>query len=119
MGIWGFAYVLIGASLSVLPIYDFGVQLLHTKTVKKLSENKSGVAWIWAVAVLAIVFCPLVYWAVGYPFDIIATQMTGMYTLTGTMALAWSAARVVISYILAFVLFFVMVWSFVNARNNQ
>jgi len=117
-GLWGFAAVLIGFTLSALPLYDFSMQIFRSDKVRKLKDDKSGVAWIWAVAGLAILFCPFVYWAIGYPYDMIVTHLTGMYTLTGTMALAWAASRVIISYILAFVLFFIMVWAWVNSRNN-
>jgi hypothetical protein len=118
MGIWGFAFILIGASTAALSLYDFSMQIFRSDKVRKLKDDKSGVAWIWAVAGLAILFCPFVYWAIGYPYDMIVTHLTGMYTLTGTMALAWAASRVIISYILAFVLFFIMVWAWVNSRNN-
>ena len=86
-------------------------------TLQKFRNNRSGMAWIWAVALLAIIFLPLVYWAVGWPFDIVATQVQQLYTLTGTMAYAWIAVRALISYLLAFALFFIAIWAIVNAKS--
>lgn len=119
IGEWGYVTMLMGLTFAIMALLKTIVMVLHVDSVKKLAKDKRGVAWVWGVAGLAILFCPIVYWAIGYPFSIIEEQMLGMYTLTGNMALAWTAAKVFISYILALVLFFVMVWSFVNARNHN
>jgi hypothetical protein len=84
----------------------------------RFKNDQSGMAWVWVVAALSIVFTPFVYWAVGWPFDIVTTQMLSLYTLTGTMALAFTAVRIIISYLLGFCLFFVVIWSIVNAKSS-
>lgn len=119
LGEWGYVTMLMGLTFILFALLKIGLMVLEFEPVKKLKNDKSGVAWIWAVAALAICFCPLVYFAVGYPFDLIRTQMIGMYTLTGNMLLAWEATQVIVSYLLAFILFFIVVWSWVNTHAQR
>lgn len=86
---------------------------------KRFKQNKSGVAWVWVTAALALAFCPFVYWAIGWPLDIVITQLMGQVTLTGFMATSFAAVRVVVAYLMGFVLIFTVIWAWVNARSPQ
>ena len=86
----------------------------------KLRRNKRGLAWIWAVGfLLTLPFSALVYFLLDYPFDLMLGQISGTYTLTGTMADAWTATHFLISYLLSFVVIFVVVWILVNSKSPQ
>jgi hypothetical protein len=87
--------------------------------MRNIIKDKRGIAWVWVTAALAICFAPLIYWAIGWPVDIAISQILGTYTFSGVMGFAYTAVKLVISYMLAFVLFIVVVWSWVNSRSPQ
>ena len=74
---------------------------------------------MWAVAALALIFCPIVYWAVGWPYEMIVNQLLQIHTFTGVMADSLTAVRVIISYLMVFVIFYVVIWAFVNSKTPQ
>jgi hypothetical protein len=114
----GFLILVLGCTLAFLVAVDLLIFLKKQSSFPKLKTDVSGMAWIWVVAGLAIVFTPFIYWAVGWPFDIVTTQMLSLYTLSGTMASAFTAVRLIISYLLAFCVFFIVIWSIVNAKSS-
>jgi len=117
MGILGFFLFLYAALLTVK--YSFEVELhQQMKLLSSLKDNKEGLAWVWIVGFfLSLPMCGLVYWVLDYPFELIAEQMTGLYTLTGTMAYSWMAVHFTISYLLAFVLIFTILWVIINSKS--
>ncbi len=81
-------------------------------------SNRAGLAWIWIVGfVLTLPFCALIYWTMDYPLDLIIISLTGMYSFTGTMLYAWNAVQLIISYLLAFVVIYAVIWVLVNSKS--
>jgi signal transduction histidine kinase len=86
--------------------------------LKQFQKNKQGLGWILIVGLgLSIPMCALVYWVLDYPFNLITEHMMTMYTFTGTMAYAWMATHVIISYLLAFTLIYSVIWVIVNSKS--
>jgi hypothetical protein len=52
-----------------------------------------------------------------YGLDLLATQCTGMVTLTGTMAMAWVTCKFLLSYLLVFCLLYSVLWVITNAKH--
>lgn len=78
---------------------------------QSLIDNQKGLAWIWIVGLgLTLPMCALIYWCLDYPFDLIVGTVSGMYTFTGTMAMAWTTTQLILSYLLAFVAVFTVAW---------
>lgn len=112
-------FFLVSCGILLVFIVDLSL-FLHSfgKSFRKLTDDKSGLAWIWIVGFgLTLPLCALVYWSLDYPFDMIAEVAMGAYTLTGTMAFAWDTSRLIISYLLAFVVIFAVVWVITNSKN--
>ena len=86
---------------------------------KKLSRDKRGLAWIWLTAAITFCFLPFVYFVLKWPLDMLWTAIAGQYTYTGSIALAFQACNVLISYLLAFSLFGLVMWSLVNAKASS
>ena len=83
-------------------------------------KNKQGIVWLWIVAFfLTIPVCVLFYTLLTYALNLILDQTSSMYTLTGTMALAWTATQFIISYLLAFVVIFAIFWVIVNSKDPR
>lgn len=105
---------LVSVGFVLVGLVDFG---LFIKTLDKLGYDKRGLAWIWIVGFgLTFPFCAVVYWALDYPFDLISEVALGVYTFEGTMAYAWDASRLVISYLLVFVVIFTVLWVVQNSK---
>ncbi len=113
----GLLLFLLGAALICVAVWDVYFTVLGFSPFKRLRNNRRGIAWVWITAALALAFMPFVYWAVGWPYDIVVTQITSVYTFTGTMGYALTAVRTVISYLMAFVLLFTVMWSWVNSKS--
>ena len=87
--------------------------------LKQFRKDKRGVAWVWIVGfLLTIPMCALIQFALSYPFDLITEQMAGLYTLTGPMASAGLAIQFIISYSLAFVIIYAVIWVTVNSKSS-
>ena len=85
--------------------------------MKRLIKDRRGLTWVWIVGlVLTLPLCALVYWCLDYPFDLIVATVTPLYTFTGTMASAWTAAQLIVSYLLAFVVFYAVAWVIINSK---
>lgn len=111
-------FFIIGPACTTFACIDF-LRTIWKDSGKKpsLKTNVSGIAWIWAVAGLTIVFTPFVYWAVSYPWNLLFTAITRQYTFTGIMGGALMfVSGIVITYLCTFVLLFVVIWSLVNAK---
>jgi hypothetical protein len=124
-GLNGLFLMFIGSAVSALMLYDLYAEITGFKLTSMLKvfsrfrKDNCAIAWVWGVAFLAILFCPFIYWVIGWPFDIVAEYIFGLYTFTGTMAVAWDAVRFLISYLLAFCLLASVVWALVNARSQR
>lgn len=118
-GEWGLCLFTFGTIAMIYGVAEVALTVFDSNLLTRFRKNQKGIAWVWAVCFLAIGFCPFIYWALGWPLDMVASYITGQYTFTGTMALAWSAARLLISYILAWVLICAVIWAWVNARSTN
>lgn len=112
---------ILGAFLLGIVAVDVGITLYRQSStfLNRFRRDQKAVAWIWATAGLAIIFTPFVYWAIGWPTDLVVTQILGQYTFTGVMGTSLTLARLLVSYALSFVLFAVVVWSFVQTKNQR
>lgn len=89
------------------------------KQAKELHKDINGLAWVWIAGfVLTLPFCALIYFALGYPFSLIAGTVTASYTLTGAMASAWTLTQLLLSYLMAFVIIFVVIYVLMNSKPN-
>ena len=109
----------ISTGLIFFGLFDMCLCLPKFEAVQTLEKEKSGLAWIWIVRFgLTIPLCAVTYWALDYPFDIIAEVALGVYTFTGTMSYAWDTTRLMISYLLAFVVIFTILWIIQNSKTR-
>lgn len=109
--------LLIGLALTILGCIDLCYSQFKPK--RNILKDKKGIAWIWAVAICALVFMPFVYWAISMPYDAIMTYVDANYTFTGIMGDALLFGRVIVSYLLSFCLFSIVIWSIVNAKAER
>lgn len=84
--------------------------------VEKLAADDSGLAWIWIVAALSILFCPFVYWVIGVPYSYVIDTVTSSYSFTGVIASVFTFMRVMISYLLTFALLGILFWAVVQSK---
>lgn len=113
----GFSLFLFGIGLQVVGLFDFICYMNGLNKQQRLLANNSGLAWVWIVGFgLTIPMCALIYWCLDYPFDLIVQSIGGMYTFTGVMAYAWSTTQFIISYLLAFVIIYAVIWVIVNSK---
>ena len=113
--------IMIGLALMFVAIVDVTCIMYEWHPIAKLksfaSRKESGLAWIWIAGfALTIPFCAFVYWCLDYPFDIIVTSVLADVTLTGTMASAWAATQIIVSYLLAFTIIFAVLWVINNSK---
>ena len=115
--------LLVGVCLLALSAFDVCRllrKLNYFASIKDLSLDKRGLGWVLIVGFgLTLPMCALVYFVLDYPFELIAEQMAGIYTLTGVMSYAWMATHVIISYLLSIVLIYAIIWVIVNSRSPQ
>jgi hypothetical protein len=118
LGYIGLLSFLIGCILTACPTVDFCLMLRTTN--KNFLSNKQGLVWIWIVGLgLAIPFSALVYWTLDYPFDLIRLSTADLYTFTGAMASTWMVIQAAISYLLAVVLIYAVIWVIMNSKSPQ
>jgi hypothetical protein len=115
----GLLTILVGCVLTAIPAFDIYLLTAEVSPFKKTRANRTGIAWVWAVAAISIAFMPFVYWAIGWPYDLVVTQVLSLYTFSGFMASALTAVRLIISYLLAFGLIFIVIWALVQSRTPQ
>lgn len=116
----GLLSLIMGVMLSAVAAMDICFSISDAKiSLKSFRDNKKGIAWVWVTAALSIGFCPFIYWAIGWPLDIVETQLLGVATYTGFMASVYTLLKLLASYLLAFVLLFTVIWSFVQAKSRQ
>ena len=101
-----------------LAVYDIMRILSPWKTIQNLAADKQGLAWIYIVGLgLSIPMCAFMYWVFDWPFDIIVSTVTPVYTMTGFMASSWAAVQLIVSYLLAFCLIFSVFWIIQNSKS--
>ena len=83
---------------------------------KGFIKNTSGLAWVWAVAVLCVLLMPVIYFPLSYVFDHLYAYITGSYTFTGDTAYGLSAIKLIISFLLFIGVVIVINWSIVQAK---
>ena len=87
--------------------------------LKQFRKDKRAVAWVWIVGFfLTIPMCAVIQFALSYPFDLITEQLASEYTPTGAMASAGLAIQFIISYSLAFVIIYAVIWVVVNSKTT-
>lgn len=87
-----------------------------TSKAATLQKDETGLAWIWTVAALSIIFCPFVYWAIGVPYNTVIETVTAQYTFTGVLASVFTFMRLMVSYLLTFALFGILFWAVVQSK---
>lgn len=97
-------------------LYDLNLNIF--RKIRKLGNDKKGVAWIWVVAGLTICFLPFIYWAVGSVLDQILVFVDANYAFTGAMGSAYTLGKTIIQLLSVFALIGVLLWSVVNAKTS-
>lgn len=117
LGLFSFLFMSMGICFAMLVCYDIIKVHLNFITI---SSDVCGLAWVWVVGFgLSLPFCAFLYWMLDYPFDIIARHCLGLYTFSGTMAYAWTACQIIVSYLLAFVVIYSVIWVIVNSKSSE
>ena len=89
------------------------------RKLKKLKNDKRGVGWVLGVAVLSILFMPLVYFPLSYTWDQVCLYITGAYIFTGVYASSLLVVKFIISYLVVFGFFFTIAWAITNAKARR
>lgn len=82
-------------------------------------RNQQGLAWVIGIAIIAILFMPIVYFPLDYAWDVVYISIVGDYVFTGSTASAIVMVQFIISYMLAFGLIFVVNWAIVQAKSGR
>ena len=86
---------------------------------KGFIQNKSALAYVWAMGALAIGLNVAVYFPLSYAFEHVYALIVGSYQFTGDTALGLAAISFICSSLLAIGLIFTINWAFVNAKASQ
>ncbi|MFA5366127.1 MAG: hypothetical protein WC325_13175 [Candidatus Bathyarchaeia archaeon] len=87
--------------------------------LRKLKNDKSGVGWVLGVAILCLLFMPVVYFPLSYAWDNVYAVFTGSYVFTGITASALTVVELIIDYLLVFGLLFTINWAIVQAKSKR
>lgn len=87
--------------------------------LKKLRSDRRGVGWVLGVAVLSIVFMPVIYFPLCYAWDNMLVVFTSNYTFTGVTANVITIVRMLIAYMLVFGVLFTINWAIVQAKMRR
>jgi hypothetical protein len=79
-------------------------------------HDTSGLAWIWAIAILTFVMMPVIYFPLSYVFDHLYVSITGTYTFTGDTAYGLAAIKLIVSFLLFIGVVIVINWSIVQSK---
>jgi hypothetical protein len=85
----------------------------------RFKNDKRGIGWVLGVAVLSILFLPIIYFPLNYAWDQLYGVITDGYTFTGVTAQAVTVVQLVISYLMAFSIFFTINWAIVQAKSQR
>jgi hypothetical protein len=90
----------------------------HTarRLLSRWRQDRRGLAWQITVAGLSLCIMPFVFWPLSTAWDMVAASILSVWTPTGAVAYAVTFAKVIVSYLLAFFLVFVVYWVLVNAK---
>jgi len=85
----------------------------------KFKNDQRGIGWVIGMAVLAILFLPVIYFPLNYAWDQLYGIIIGQYTFTGTAAEAINVVQLIISYLMAFAMFTIVYWSIIQAKAKR
>lgn len=85
----------------------------------RFRRDRRGVAWVLGVAVLGVLLMPVVYFPLSYAWDQLYALVTDGYVFTGVYANALMVVQIIISYLLAFSLLFIVNWAVVQAKARR
>ena len=87
--------------------------------MRNFRKNQSGLAWIWAVALLSLILMPIIYFPLSYVFDHLYATITGSYTFTGDTAYGLAAIKMIISFLLFIGVLIVINWAIVQSKASS
>ena len=86
---------------------------------RNFRKNTKGIGWVLGVAFLSLALTPIVYFPLSYAWDQIYGFITDSYTFTGITASSTLAVQLIISYLMAFVVFFTASWAITQAKRAR
>lgn len=87
--------------------------------LKRIAVNNYGVGWVFGVAFIALLVMPVIYFPLSYTWDQVSEMILGEYVFTGAYANSLMVVQVIISYLTAFGLLFVINWAIVQAKARR
>lgn len=87
--------------------------------LKRIAANNNGVGWVFGVAFIALLVMPVIYFPLSYTWDQLSEMILGEYVFTGAYANSLMVVQVIISYLTAFGLLFVINWAIVQAKARR
>jgi hypothetical protein len=93
---------------------------LTAKTfLQRFKNDKRGVGWILGLALLAILFLPVIYFPLNFAWDQLYGVIAAEYVFTGVTAQAITVVQVIISYMMAFALLITINWAIVQSKSKR
>jgi hypothetical protein len=85
----------------------------------RFKNDQKGIGWVLGVAIISIAFLPVIYFPLNYAWDQLYGVIAASYTFTGVTAQAIIVVQVIISYLMAFSMFFTIIWSIIQAKARK
>jgi hypothetical protein len=86
------------------------------KFLRRFRNSKSGLAYLWAVALATLVFMPIIVWPLNTA--LINLEESIGYTFTGPDLFAMQVINICTSYVLFFVAIGVVYWALIRSKNT-
>ena len=83
---------------------------------QNLLKDNRGVAYIWAVVIIGIIFVPFTYQLIGQAWSAVFDWAFGIRAWDGTLLSAFTLTRVIVSFLPTFALFGFIFYAVVNAK---
>jgi hypothetical protein len=87
--------------------------------MRSLRKNQSGVIWIWAICLLAIVLYSICWFSLGWPLYMVIDTVEASYTFPAQATNTINLMRLVIAWHPIFFIFGMLLWAFVNSQRRE
>ena len=87
--------------------------------LKRFYHDENALAYIWGMCLICVVLSAVVYFPLSYVWDHLYASITGTYVFTGDTAYGLTAIKLLLSFLLVFVLVALIKLAIVNAKSQQ
>jgi len=87
--------------------------------MRSLKSNKRGAIWIWAVCFMAIIVYSIVWFALGWAFNLFIDSLELSYTFTSPADLTVQFIKIVVAWHPILFILGMLLWAYVNSQRRE